>query len=63
MYKLTLTAIFVEATALVLVGFLVGLLYGSWEAVVVTQGAFVACEAIGYAIEGRRRLTIKNSGR
>lgn len=63
MYKLTLTAIFVEATALVLVGFLVGLLYGSWKVVVVTQGAFVACEAIGYAIEGRRRLTIKNSGR
>lgn len=63
MYKLTLTAIFVEATTLVLVGLLAGLLYGSWKVVVVTQGAFVACEVIGYAIEGRRRLTIKNSGR
>jgi hypothetical protein len=56
-YKLTITTLFVEAAALVICGFLVGLLYGDWRAAVVAQALLMAFEGTGYAIEGwlRRR--------
>jgi hypothetical protein len=58
MYPLTVKALFAEAGALVVVGFLVGLVFDSWRAIIVAQGLFVACEYCGYLIEGwlhRRR--------
>ena len=55
MYQLTVKALFVEATAFVVCGFLVGLIYGDWRAVVAAQALLIACEGVGYLIEGRIR--------
>jgi hypothetical protein len=65
MHQFTPKAIFVEAAAIVVCGFLVGLIYDSWKAVVIAQGLLVACEAAGYAIEGwlRRRREMRGCDR
>ena len=57
MYQLTVKALFAEAAALVVVGFLVGLIFDNWRAIIAVQALFVACEYAGYLIEGwlRRR--------
>jgi hypothetical protein len=57
MYRLTVSAILVEAAAFVICGFLVGLIYGDWRAVVAAQALLMVCEGAGYLIEGwlRRR--------
>jgi hypothetical protein len=36
-------------------GFLVGLVYGDWRAVVAAQPLLLACGGTGYLIEGRLR--------
>jgi hypothetical protein len=55
MYQLTVKALFVEATAFVVCGFLVGLIYGDRRVVVAAQALLIACEGVGYLIEGRIR--------
>jgi hypothetical protein len=57
MYRLTVSALLAEAAAFVCCGFLIGLIYGDWRAVVAAQALLMACEGAGYAIEGwlRRR--------
>jgi diacylglycerol kinase len=57
-YQFCVKAIFLEAAAFVACGFLVGLAYGTWKAIVAAQLLLLACEVAGYAIErwlNRRR--------
>jgi hypothetical protein len=57
MYQLTVKALLLEAAAIVLCGWLVGLIYADWRTVVGAQAVFVLCQVAGYGIEGwlRRR--------
>jgi hypothetical protein len=52
MYQITVQTLFVEAAAFVVCGFLVGLIYGGWRAVIAAQALLMTCEGAGYAIEG-----------
>jgi hypothetical protein len=51
MYRLTVKALSFEAAALVLVGFIAGLMSDSWRVVIAAQVAFVMFEVASYAIE------------
>jgi hypothetical protein len=55
MYRLTVKALSFEAAALILVGFIAGLMFDSWRVVIAAQVAFVAFEFATYAIEAWRR--------
>jgi hypothetical protein len=63
MYQLTVKALSFEAAALVLVGFIAGLVSDSWRVVIAAQVAFVVFEFATHAIEEflrrRRRHTAK----
>jgi hypothetical protein len=61
MYQLTVKALFVEAAALVVCGFLVGLIYDSWKAVIVAQG--LLWPASTPTVESRDGcIVVENSG-
>jgi hypothetical protein len=53
MYRLAVKGLSFEAAALILVGFVAGLMFDSWRVVIATQVAFVASAT--YAIEAWRR--------
>jgi hypothetical protein len=54
MYRLTVKGLSFEAAALILVGFVAGLMFDSWRVVIATQVAFVAFELASYTWLRRR---------
>jgi hypothetical protein len=55
MYRLTVKGLSFEAAALILVGFIAGLMFDSWRVVIAVQVAFVAFEFATYVVEAWRR--------
>lgn len=53
-YQFCVRAIFVEAAALIAAGFVAGMVFDSWQAIIGAQAAFLVCEWIGYRIEDWR---------
>jgi hypothetical protein len=55
-YTFCVKALAVEAAALVLAGWIAGMVFGTWTAVIAAQLLLYGCAWVGYRIEGHLHL-------